>query len=294
MIYIVTPVFNRIDFTKNYLAALSEQTVKDFKVIIVDDGSTDGTSEMIEKEFPDVILLKEEGDLWWAEATNIGVHYAMDQEADYIMTLNDDTLPEPDYIEKMIYWSEKKPDALLGALAIDSISNDIVYGGQWFHWKSHRYENIIDKLVREDKKGLHAVNTFPGRGLLIPSKVYRDIGFYDSKNFPQTYADIDFTARADSRGYKIYCNYDAVIKIFPDESSGVKIRQEKSWKNYFKHLFSRRGAGNLKWFIIYTVKNTPKKYLLQNLFSGVGRRLGGFLQDWIKEIKVNGRHEVNN
>ena len=56
---IVAPIYNRKKFTQNYLSALSKQSVKDFKVIILDDGSTDGTSEMIEQEFPKVILLKE-------------------------------------------------------------------------------------------------------------------------------------------------------------------------------------------------------------------------------------------
>lgn len=284
MVYIVTPVFNRKEFTENYLRALSNQTNTNFKVIIVDDGSTDGTAEMVKKEFPDVILLKEKGDLWWTESTNIGVRYALEKNADYIMTLNDDTLPEPDYMEQMINGVIEQPNALLGATAIDADSNNIIYGGTWFHWKTHRYENIIDGLSKDQYTGLHEVNTFPGRGLLIPTKVFSSIGLYDSMNFPQTYADIDFTARAVNAGFKIYCNYDARIKIFPDESAGKKIRQEKNLKNYYKHLFGFKGAGNLRWFIIYNIKNSPKKYLVQNLFIGVNRRIFGYLIEWIREL----------
>ena len=130
MLYIVTPVYNRKKFTENYLIALSKQSVRDFKIIIVDDGSTDGTSAMIKEYFPDVILLHGDGNLWWAEATNVGVRYALDHGADYIMTLNDDTLPAEDFIEKMLCWSEKKPKALLGGLAIDAKSNKPIYGGE--------------------------------------------------------------------------------------------------------------------------------------------------------------------
>jgi len=284
MIYIITPVYNRKEFTRNYLIALSKQTVKDFKVVIVDDGSTDGTKDMIEQEFPEIIIIKEKGDLWWAEATNIGVRYAMEEGADYIMTLNDDTVPQEDYIEKMLYWSEQKQDALLGALAINSETGKIIYGGYWFHWNSHQYESVLKNLQSEQKVGLHEVNTFPGRGLLIPINVFEDVGLYDSKNFPQTYADIDFTARAINHGYKIYCNYDAKICIYPEESGGMKLRQEKNWKNYYQHLFGMKGAGNLKWFIIYTFKNAPKRYLVTNLVLGVSRRLLGYPLDWIKEV----------
>jgi len=281
MVYIVTPVYNRKKFTKNYLFALQKQTNQDFKVIIVDDGSIDGTSEMIEEEFPEVILLKEEGDLWWAESTNVGVRYALEHNASYVMTLNDDTLPQEDYIENMIRWSQKEPLALLGAFAIDVMTNRSVFGGEVLNWKTEKYENILDQLSLDEQVGLHEVNVFPGRGLLIPVKVFEDIGYYDSKNFPQTVADLDFTCRAYSSGYKIYCNYDAKIAIYTEESGGVDLVKNRSLKNYYKHLFGVRGGGNLKWFIIFTVKNAPKKYLLQYLLVGLVKRIFMYPIRWL-------------
>ena len=292
MIYIVTPVFNRKAFTQSYLEALSKQTNSDFKTIIVDDGSSDGTSEMVESLFPEVILLKEQGDLWWAEATNIGVKHALRLGADYVMTLNDDTLPESDYIEKMQLWSNKKPLALLGAFAVNAENNQAVFGGEILNWKTGRFENVLDKLAENERKGLHQVNVFPGRGLLIPAKVFQDIGFYDSKNFPQTIADLDFTARVTNAGYETYCNYDAKIKIYPDESGGVSIRKDKSWKNYYLHLFSQRGAGNLKWFTVFSFKNAPKRYLMSYWLMGVTRKAGGYLIEWSKEFAGNKHKQV--
>ena len=281
MIYIVTPVYNRKTFTQNYLKALEEQTIKDFKIIIIDDGSTDGTSEMIKEHFPNTILIEEkEGDLWWTEATNIGVKYALEQGADYIMTLNDDTLPEADYIEKMLISMKEYPDALLGAFAINVKNGNPVYGGEMIHWNNCSFQV---KKLSSNEHGLHEVNIFPGRGLVIPAKVFEEVGLYDSKNFPQTVADFDFTVRAHQAGYKIYCNNDAKIKIYPDESGGIGIRKNKSWKNYYLHLFGPRGAGNLKWFVKFILKNSPKKYLAQCLFFGISRRVGGYLRDWIKE-----------
>ncbi len=284
MIYIVTPVYNRKNFTQNYLKALRKQTVKDFKTIIIDDGCTDGTAEMIEKEFPEVILLREKGDLWWTAATNIGVKYALKQDdITYVMTLNDDTLPYEDYIEQMLISAKKHPNALFGAFTVDAHSGEPLYGGKPIDWKKCVFNNLIKKPFEKEYTGLHEVNTFPGRGLLIPIKVFRDIGFYDEKNFPQTVADDDFTLRATNFGYKIYCNYDARIKEYPEESGGVSIRAEKSLKNYYLHLFGFKGEGNLKWFTIFIIKNAPKKYLLQCLIIGNGRRIVGYLRDWIKE-----------
>jgi len=285
MIYIVTPVFNRKEFTRNYLKALSRQTSKEFKIIIVDDGSNDGTPEMVKEEFPEVILLREEGDLWWAEATNVGVRYAIEQNAEYIMTLNDDTIPAENYIEQMINWSKQKPNALLGAAAVDAESGSIVFGGEYLSWKNGgSRKNLLDTIPVDKRKGLHRVNFFPGRGLLIPREVFDEIGLYDSKNFPQTVADNDFTIRADFAGYEIYCNYDAIIQMYPEESGGTKLIKDKSWKNYYQHLFGMRGAGNLKWFTIFAFKNAPKRYLLGYWLNGVAHRMGGYLLEWLKEV----------
>jgi GT2 family glycosyltransferase len=281
MIYIITPVYNRKKFTKNYLKALQNQTCKDFKVIIVDDGSTDGTAEMIEKEFPEVILLKEKGNLWWAEATNIGVKYALEHNAEYIMTLNDDTVPLPDYIEKMYYWIKKEPAALLGAFAIDATTKEAVFGGEILNWKTGKFEDQLSITPKEKRHGLKEVNVFHGRGLVIQSIVFKEIGFYDSKNFPQTVADIDFTCRAHQYVYRIYCNYDAKIGIYTEESGVVTLVKNRSWKNYYNHLFGMRGGGNLKWFIIFSFKNTPKKYLFTYLVRGIAVRVFGYPIKWM-------------
>ena len=98
-LFIIIPVHNRKQLTINCLRCLERQTEKRFQIVVIDDGSNDGTSEAISEEFPDVHLINGDGTLWWAEATNVGVKYAI-QKADYVITLNDDTEPPADFISK--------------------------------------------------------------------------------------------------------------------------------------------------------------------------------------------------
>ena len=291
-IYIIIPVHNRKEFTHHCLLSLYKQTDKNFIIVIIDDGSIDGTEKMIINEFPEVILLKGDGDLWWTKATNLGVKFALDHRAEYILTLNNDTLLAEDYIEKMVYWSKKKKDALLGSLTLDIKSQKPIYGGEIINWKKVNSQFLLNTLTQDQYVGLHKVSHFPGRGLLIPSQVFLKIGYYDKENFPHYGADYDFTHRALRNGFEIYCNFDAKLYTYSEESGDYQNRKNKSIVNYFLHLFGRKGGGNIKIFIKYAVKNCPRRYLPTFITIGILKRIFGYLWDWFKEIFLI--HEVDN
>lgn len=275
-IYVVIPVFNRIIFTRDCLKSIYNQTWKNYKIIVVDDGSTDGTKEMLINEFPEVHIIQGNGNLWWTKATNLGVRYALENNADFILTLNNDTILFEDFLDKMLFWAEKYPNALFGSLALDRQTREIVYGGEIINWKWAIYDKILDKIPDGSRKGLYEVSHFPGRGLLIPSDVFKKIGLFDEKNFPHYAADYDFTHRAIRHCYKVFVNYDSKIIIFPDESGSVKLRENKNIGNYINHLTSFKGGGNLKIFIKYAWINCPKKHLVTFTFMGVIRRIFGY------------------
>ena len=136
MLFIVTPVFNRKDFTCNFLESLRKQTVRDFKVIIVDDGSTDKTSEMITENFPEVILLQQKGSLWWSEATNIGVKHAIKMDATNIITMNNDTLLESNLLQELLNYSLQFPNNLLMPIGLHHETDVLIDGGWNINWKT--------------------------------------------------------------------------------------------------------------------------------------------------------------
>jgi GT2 family glycosyltransferase len=282
-VYVIIPVYNRIGYTRSCLRSLREQTISDFKIIVIDDGSTDGTSNMIVAEFPDVVLLRGDGNLWWTRSINLGVEYAIAHGAEYVITLNDDIVLSDNFLEKMLFHATENPKALLGGIEIDSISKQMAFGGKVLDWKLARYSNVLDKLKVEDRIGLHEVNLLPGRALLIPADVFRNIGLFDQKHFPQTIADIDFTYRAHSAGYKIFSNYDAIYESYPDTKGGVELRTHKSLKNYYTHLFGIKGKGNLAKFLRFGWKNCPRCFLPSFLVIGASRRVCGYLLEWFTD-----------
>lgn len=280
VIYIVIPVYNRKEFTRDCLISLRNQTYKNHKTIIVDDGSTDGTKEMLQTEFPDVIVLFGDGNLFWTRAINMGIRRALDLGAEYVLTLNNDTVATEDFLEKMMYWGQRTPHALLGAFDFSFNTKKPYYGGEIVNWPLAKSTLLLEHLKPEQLHGLHEVSLFPARGLLIPRKVFETVGLYAEKELPHYMADYDFTLLAIRNGFKVYCNYDAKLYTFPEEGGDHKIKQKKkSLKNYYNHLFSIKGGANLKNFTIYTFRNCPKKYIPISLLFGYMRRLGGY---WIK------------
>jgi GT2 family glycosyltransferase len=279
MLCIVIPVFNRKEFTRACLQSLYKQTLHADQIIVVDDGSTDGTSKMLRREFPEVIVLEGDGNLFWTAAINMGIRYALGIGADYVMTLNNDTVASATFIEKMMAAAAQKPNALIGALDVDSTTKQPYYGGEIIDWKWSKSTYLLDILKKEERKGLHPVSLFPGRGLVIPRKVFDSIGLFEERKLPHYMADYDFTHMALRNGFPIYCNYDAILYTYPEEGGDHKVRKVKSLKNYLNHLFSIRGGGNLKNFTIYTIRNCPPAQLISSLLTGYARRLAGF---WMK------------
>ncbi len=282
--FVIIPVYNRKEFTRSCLISLKQQTYSNISIVVIDDGSTDGTNQMLNDSYPDVHVIRGDGNYWWTKSVNKGIQYALTMDATVIITINDDTVLFKDFIEKMLYWHQENPLALLGALALNSKTSEFLYGGEIVNWWTAGSKKLINTLKKSEMTGLHQVTHFPGRGLLIPRQVFEEIGYFDEKNFPQRSADLDFTFRASRAGFRIYCNYDAKIFMYPQECGDYEYRQGKSLIKYYKHLFTLKGGGNIIEFVKFAIKNAPVPYLPFYLLSGLARRIGGYLRDWIKDI----------
>lgn len=280
-VYIIIPVYNRKNFTRICLNAFKRQTYQNFRIVIIDDGSTDGTGEMLRNEFPDVIVIKGDGNLFWTKAMNLGVKFALENKAEYILAINNDVIPYNDYLEKMIFWSMQYPNALLGSYSIDAKTKLPIYGGEIINWKTAKTKYLINSSITNNQKRLQKSTGLPGRGLLIKAEVFNKIGLFYEKRLKHYLADYDFTMRAAKAGFELFCNYDSILEIFPEESGGRNYIRNKSLRNYFNHIFSIKGAGNVFDFYKFAIKNCPRKYLLLFLPIGIIRRMGGYLRDWI-------------
>ncbi len=255
MIYIVIPVFNRKKFLQDCLNSLRVQTNQNFKVIVVDDGSTDGTSEMLITEFPEVVTLKGSGNLWWTGAINLGVKYAMQvcKEQDYIMAMNDDLVVADNYIENFYNLAQEHPKTLIGSVVTDINNRDVIAsGGVKINWLTAKFTdvNVGKSLSSFGKKFSVETSYLTGRGVLIPSEVFRKLGIYNDKHYKQC-GDPELPRRAALNGYKLIVSYDVPVFSYVKDKGHINHLDTFSLKTVKKYFFNVRSNFNLRyrfWF----------------------------------------------
>ena len=104
MIHILIPVHNGLDETVKCLASLAKQTYTDYEVIVIDDGSTDGTQSYLRQNYPSVKIINGSGNLWWTGAMRKGIDWVLRNgvgDGDYLMSLNNDVILPEDTLSKL-------------------------------------------------------------------------------------------------------------------------------------------------------------------------------------------------
>jgi GT2 family glycosyltransferase len=261
-IFAIIPVFNRKEITRDCLDHLIKQNDSNLTVIVVDDGSIDGTSEMVENEFPQAILLHGDGSLWWTGSMNKGLNYVFEvcKPEDYVLALNDDLSIANDFLEKISTSTMKHSNSLIGSVIVDADDQKTIVTGcikiNW--WNAKRSNLDKGKTINSFSKGSFAeTSVLTGRGVLIPVDVFRTVGFYNEQHYKQ-YSDTELTKRAEKAGYKLIVSYDSIVYSQPLKTNNIMIDGTYKIIDFWKYIFDAHSNTNLKfrfWFAYDTAKN---------------------------------------
>jgi GT2 family glycosyltransferase len=243
-IAVVVPVHNRREITLHFLQQMLNITPPEAKtdLIVIDDGSTDGTSDAIRLQYPDVIVLHGDGNLWWTGAVKMGALFAMQKNYDAVLIMNDDLELDKDFLVELLKVAGLYPDALVSSIKLNRQNNgkeQIITAG--FRVTGMLKETEIlhaDEPYRRDMKEVLECDQLTGSSLLIPVNVFHQIGTFDEKNFPHGYGDFEFTRRASLAGFK--CLVATRSRVYTEYNSNYTLRYliRSSRKDYLKNLFS--------------------------------------------------------
>jgi GT2 family glycosyltransferase len=253
-VFVIIPVHNRLAFTRACLASLREQSFRDFTIVVVDDGSTDGTHLALTTEFPEATLLWGDGDLWWTGAMNQGIGWVIPRAGrhDHVLALNNDTALPPDYLETLLGLAARHPIALIGSVAVSWDDHErIVDGGVRIDWRTTRstspaagltWSQAVERLAEAVP-----VSVLSGRGTLIPVEAFRRVGLYDQERLPHYGADWEFARRAQRGGFELLMSYHGRV-LSREGAAGLQpSTQTLSWRMFVRAYVDVRSPNNLRY-----------------------------------------------
>jgi GT2 family glycosyltransferase len=280
-LWICIPVFNRLSLTLRCLDSLRAQTYRDYRVIVCDDGSSDGTAEQLRLKHPEVTVLQGDGSLWWTGATNLCITHVLDhcRNNDAVVTLNNDLEVDADYLFSLADAAHRYPNTLIGSVSFDITTGNLIDPGfrhSWITSKSKRLDPLRDCLPSDPD--MAEVTHLPGRGTLIPVKVLRHIGLFDFKHLPQYGADYDLSFRARRFGYGALIAYKAQVFSHAEETGLTKIREKLSVSSFYNYLTNRRSPANLKVRFWMAINNCPRWLLPLYLPLDIALVIGSYFK----------------
>src|SRR3984957_717231 len=167
--------------TLTCLASLAELYYSPVEVIVVDNGSTDGSVETIRMQFPHYTLLENGENLGFAEGNNVGIRFALEHSADMIMLLNNDTVVAPDLLDHFVLQFASSPETgILGATICLFDQREILdhLGGMWNH-KTATFTFVGKNQPAEKWQEPQELDYVCGAGLIMRREVIETIGLLD-------------------------------------------------------------------------------------------------------------------
>ncbi len=200
--FVIIPNWNGADMISACLQSLENQSAM-HQIIVVDNGSTDASVELIKSKFSNVVLLEFQDNAGFAGGVNRGIRYALEQNADYIALFNNDAVADTHWLRELLAEAQQHPEAgvVTGKLLradkkhLDSTGDFYTIWGMPFP-RGRNQENKGQYDQTEEVFGAS------GGASLYRAELFKRIGLFD-EDFFAYYEDVDMSFRAQMTGWKV-------------------------------------------------------------------------------------------
>lgn len=240
LVYIVLVNWNGLEDTLECLRSLNEISYKNYKIVVVDNGSNNNQADVIKKKFPYIELIKNKRNEGFVVANNQGIKLALKNGADYILLLNNDTVVKRNFLDVLIEYAEQNRN-------VGILSPKIVYYNSNIIWSMGGKISYLTGFSIMIGKGKNSENYneviepdfVSGCAMLIRNEVIEKIEFLDPVYFAY-YEDADYCFRVGKLGYKIKVIPESIIWHKKSASAGIRGSKRKI-SEIQAYLWARNG-----------------------------------------------------
>lgn len=221
---VVIPNYNGQKFMKTCLDSLRKQSYKEFKTLVIDNASDDGSYEYVKDNYPEVELVRLKKNYGFSAAVNTGIDLS---ETPYVLLLNNDTEAEEDFILELVKGIEKSDDIFSCSSKMINFSNREVMddAGDLYSVIGWGFQRGVGQSVQFYKKDAEVFSACAGAAI-YRKKVFEEIGKFDLKHFAYL-EDMDVGYRARIHGYKNMFCAKAIVYHVGSGTSGSKYNSFK-------------------------------------------------------------------
>jgi len=209
-ISVVIVSWNGERFLEPCLSAVLAQTLEDYEIIVVDNGSTDGSVELVRSRFPGVRLIENKRNLGYAGGANVGFQSAT---GEVLALLNQDTVPHPDWLAELLAVLDgDKEIGIVGSKILSTDGVTLQHAGAYLPWPL--VQGIHYGRGEKDEgqyNELREVDYVTGAAMAIKRPVLEAVGLFDEGFFPGYFEDVDLCFRARQAGYRVVYVPRAVV-----------------------------------------------------------------------------------
>lgn len=193
--------WNGVAYLEPCLGAVLGQGYPDLEAIVVDNGSSDGSADLVAGRFPQVRLIRNEHNLGFGGGNNVGLEAAT---GELLIMLNQDTVVQPGWLDALVEAFEDPTVGLVGCKILYPDGETIQHAGGYLLWPIAEGKHYgIGERDGGQYDEPHEVEYVTGAALAMRRAVYAQIGGFDEQFFPGYYEDTDLCLRARHAGFKV-------------------------------------------------------------------------------------------
>lgn len=253
-LYILLPVHNRRETTRVFVQCLLNQTFTNWHLVLIDDGSVDGTAELITGLVKDLTVIRGNGTWWWAKSLQKGIEWLRSnncQDDSVVLIINDDIEFEADFLEKGVAKAMSEPDLLVKSYVYGRKRLHLVDAGIRLNWL-----NLTASVIAGDEEA-DCIST---RGVFLSWATLTSIGSFRPRLLPHYLSDYELSIRAKRRRARIMADPFLTLRT-PDPAGNFRGMPER-FRERVRFMVSNRCHSNPIHWMLFVWMAAPWRWKL--------------------------------